>query len=138
MGILTDVLRDGTPCTFEYPIQQVSNKTHYKIAKRIKKKIANIYQNFQLLFFFSQNIFSLALIWWLFAEILKFLLWVDARIWLRIYRVSQLSKHQSKNPKKLLQKKLCLKGSLHLKKKYEIFHSWVWPPPYCEIFFSWN
>ena len=34
LGILIDVLRDGTPCTFEYPIQQVSNKTHYKIAKK--------------------------------------------------------------------------------------------------------
>ena len=32
-GFLTDVLRDETPCTFKYPIQKVSNKTNYKIAK---------------------------------------------------------------------------------------------------------
>ena len=35
--LLTDVLRDGSPCTNEYPKQQVSSKTA-RTAKRIKKK----------------------------------------------------------------------------------------------------
>ena len=47
-GVLTfDVLRDGSPCTNEYPKQQVSSKTA-KIAKRIKKEKylnGNISQN---------------------------------------------------------------------------------------------
>ena len=33
--LLTDVLRDGSPCTNEYPKQQVSSKTA-KIIKRLK------------------------------------------------------------------------------------------------------
>ena len=72
LGVFTDVLRDGTPCTFEYPIQQVSNKTHYKIAKRIKKKylkgrcqnskcLSEIFNCCRIVFFQSEH-FLLSLI----------------------------------------------------------------------------